>query len=261
MYPYIDIGSVRFGTYGISAAVGFFVAWRVFRADLIRRNLPGRLGGIIVVSVTLTGLAGAKALFLLETPAALRQGILHGLLQSSGLAWLGGLLAGTGALCFISLSYKLPLLTLFDMAAPIGAVVYAFGRIGCLLAGDGDYGKPTALPWGMTFPHGIVPVFEPVHPTPIYEAFFSAALFCLLWKLGSGPRPRGMVAGIYLFLSGAARFLVEFIRLNPPRFLGLTDAQLLSLISIIAGAALVVSVRLKADDWTPIRPVDSTTSL
>ena len=48
----------------------------------------------------------------------------------------------------------------------------------------------------------------------------------------------GSVFAAYLLLTGAARFLVEFIRINPRSFFGLTNAQTASLASMIAGAVL-----------------------
>jgi phosphatidylglycerol:prolipoprotein diacylglycerol transferase len=202
----------------------------------------------MVVAGTLVGLIGARIYFILETPRALRSGLFSSFLEPTGLSWLGGLIAGTGASCFFSFAYKIPLLTILDLAAPIGALVYGTGRVGCLLAGDGDYGSPTSLPWGMAFPRGIVPTFEPVHPTPVYEALFSAVLFLFLWRLGSKARLPGVVAGAYLVLSGAARFLVEFIKLNPRVYWGLTNSQVLSLVSVIAGAALLASPWLNRRD-------------
>ena len=38
---------------------------------------------------------------------------------------------------------------MLDLAAPAAAIGYGVGRIGCLLAGDGDYGINTTLPWGV----------------------------------------------------------------------------------------------------------------
>ncbi|MGH9736444.1 MAG: prolipoprotein diacylglyceryl transferase family protein, partial [Candidatus Acidiferrales bacterium] len=50
--------------------------------------------------------------------------------------------------------------------------------------------------------------------------------------------PCGSVFAAYLILTGIARFLVEFIRINPRSFFGLTNAQAASLVSIVAGAVL-----------------------
>jgi len=127
---------------------------------------------------------------------------------------------------------------------------YGVGRIGCLLSGDGDYGVPTSLPWGMSFPNGLVPTTARVHPTPIYEFVVACVIATVLWKLGkrqlASPNAppeslapsHGFVFSAYLVLTGLARFLVEFIRINPRSFLGLTNAQLGSLLSIVAGIAI-----------------------
>src|SRR5439155_143110 len=126
-----------------------------------------------------------------------------------------------------------------DACAPAAAVGYAVGRMGCLLSGDGDYGQPTSLPWGMSFPNGLVPTTERVHPTPIYEFIAGMLIAYYLWKLSSkviqGVRPQGDVLAMFLILSGIERFLVEFIRINPRVFFGLTNAQVASLGSLVAG--------------------------
>jgi phosphatidylglycerol:prolipoprotein diacylglycerol transferase len=57
---------------------------------------------------------------------------------------------------------------------------------------------------------------------------------------GSKPRPAGTILGDYLILSGLARFLVEFIRRNPKVLWGLSNAQLASIGSVIAGAAILI---------------------
>ena len=41
---------------------------------------------------------------------------------------------------------------MLDLASPAAAIGYGVGRLGCLVSGDGDYGIPTTLPWGMSFP-------------------------------------------------------------------------------------------------------------
>ncbi len=140
---------------------------------------------------------------------------------------------------------------MFDAGSPAAALGYGVGRIGCLLSGDGDYGIPTSLPWGMSFPNGLVPTTQRVHPTPIYELIVACIIAVFLWRLGSrqlaarpsaaqasGPLPRGAVFAAYLIFTGLARFLVEFIRINPPSFLGMSNAQAAGLLSMIAGVAL-----------------------
>ena len=163
-------------------------------------------------------------------------------------------------------------LTILDAGSPAAAIGYGIGRIGCFLSGDGDYGIPTALPWGMSFPNGLVPTTARVHPTPIYELIVACAIAWFLWHMGapdetipaaqktaagqsasriekqsaSAYAPRiapGKVFAMYLILTGVARFLVEFIRINPRSFFGLSNAQAAGALSALAGIALYASLR------------------
>ena len=116
---------------------------------------------------------------------------------------------------------------------------------GLLSLGDGDYGKPTSLPWGMSFPNGVVPTTEHVHPTPLYELIVWCAIGWLLWRLGASAlkrnlRPMGEIFCYYLILTGIARFLVEIIRINPPWIWGLSNAQVASVVSVMGGLVLLV---------------------
>jgi phosphatidylglycerol:prolipoprotein diacylglycerol transferase len=48
------------------------------------------------------------------------------------------------------------------------------------------------------------------------------------------------VFGAYLALSGISRFLVEFLRVNEPAVLGLTQPQLWALAGLVTGVVLIV---------------------
>jgi phosphatidylglycerol:prolipoprotein diacylglycerol transferase len=116
------------------------------------------------------------------------------------------------------------------------------GRVGCFLVGD-DYGRPTSLPWGVAFPRGLPPTDVPVHPTQLYEAVFLGILAWLLirWrKQGAGDQ---QVLGRYLFLAGAFRFALEFVRVNT-RVLGpLTVAHVFSAGVAAVGMVLILAGR------------------
>jgi phosphatidylglycerol:prolipoprotein diacylglycerol transferase len=65
-------------------------------------------------------------------------------------------------------------------------------------------------------------------------------------KALGGPKPKGEIFSYFLILTGVARFLVEFIRINPRVLYGLTNAQIVSLVSIVLGIGLLLWIRLGA---------------
>ena len=199
--------------------------------------------GFLIIGIAgLSGLVGARLYHVLESPRELIADP-SVLISRFGFAWFGGFLGGFVALVILARHFRIPALEFMDMCSPAAAVGYAIGRIGCLLSGDGDYGVPTTLPWGMSFPNGVAPTTERVHPTPLYEFFIWLAIAAFLWHLGkralSGGRPKGENFCGYLILTGVARFLIEFIRINPRSFFGFSNAQTASLLSIVAGAILL----------------------
>ncbi len=145
------------------------------------------------------------------------------------------------------------------MAGPALVIGQALGRIGCHLSGDGDWGMPTTLPWGVQYPNAIVgwngntvlkldshnhlvSAFYPgvhVHPTPIYEAILYTLIFLFLWSRRKETKVPGQLFYLYLMLAGAARFMVEFLRVNPRVFMGLSEAQLIAIVMMIIGAHYV----------------------
>jgi phosphatidylglycerol:prolipoprotein diacylglycerol transferase len=242
-------------------ATGLLVSAYILQADFDRRRpiflKAGYLKesmdsarhdeGFLIIGVAgLCGLVGARLYHVLETPRELLADPSM-LVSRFGFAWFGGFLGGFVALLVLAKHYRIPAMEFMDLCSPAAAVGYAIGRIGCLLSGDGDYGIPTTLPWGMSFPHGVMPTTERVHPTPLYEFFVWLAIAAFLWRLGkkylSGSGPIGIVFSGYLLLTGLARFLIEFIRINPRSFFGLSNAQTASLLSMAAGIVLLWKIK------------------
>lgn len=230
-------------------AAGLFVAAYVLQADFLRRKADA--DAFLIIGVAgLAGILGARLYHVLETPGEFFANPWPMIFSRYGFAWFGGLIGGFVALILMARREKIPMLEFLDACSPAACVGYAIGRIGCLLAGDGDYGIPTSLPWGMSFPNGVVPTTDRVHPTPLYEFFAWMLIAFILWRLGSsaiqkGERTRGRIFCYYLLLTGVARFLVEIIRINPRSFLGMSNAQTASVASVIFGLALLVSLRKK----------------
>jgi phosphatidylglycerol:prolipoprotein diacylglycerol transferase len=263
MIPFLHLGPLTIPTFGLMVATGLLVAAYVLQADFDRRRayLPSAKkskgeqverndeGFLIIGIAGFTGLVGARLYHVLESPSEFFADPWPLLFSRFGFAWFGGFLGGLIALIILARYLKIPLLEFLDICSPAAAVGYAIGRIGCLLSGDGDYGRPTSLPWGMSFPNGVVPTTDRVHPTPLYELFIWLAIAAFLWHMGKRTlqkrHARGEIFCGYLILTGVARFLIEFIRINPRSFFGLSNAQAASLASILAGAALLWRIRSK----------------
>ena len=125
-------------------ALGFLAALAVLTRELKRREVPEgeELASSIITTAMIGGLIGSKLYFVLfETPADLEWGELFDVIFSGyGLTWYGGFIVATAAVMWQMHRRSAPLLTVADAGAMALAVGYAIGRIGCQLAGDGDYG-------------------------------------------------------------------------------------------------------------------------
>jgi len=229
-------------------ALALISAAYILQADFDRRGMKADAFFMITVA-GVAGIVGAKLYHLLDTPADRWV-----LFSRYGFAWFGGFLGGFGAMLWMGRSARLPILDFLDACSPAASFGYAIGRIGCFLSGDGDYGKPTSLPWGMSFPNGVVPTTERVHPTPLYEFFIWCAIGALLWYLGGKAfkehRSPGRIFCAYLILTGVSRFLVETIRINPPWVFGLSNAQVASLASGIGGVILLLVLKNRSPQGT-----------
>lgn len=265
MFPFINLGFAHIGTFGLLLWFAAVCATVVLHRNFVRNGIDGDALNTVALSVV-AGILGAKAWHELQYPHQLAlawreillpgwghpgsvvMGFLHWF--QAGFAWYGGLLAGVAMLLWQGkllrpdgLRGDKAMLRMLDLATPAAALGYGVGRLGCLTSGDGDYGKVTTLPWGVHMAkNALVPPTPPdalVQPTPLYEFLFAVVLAWWLWKRGEQTRPLGWLTGEYLVLSGLARFLVEFVRINPRVYGPFSNAQVAALLSVAAGAGLM----------------------
>ncbi len=268
MYPILfHLGPLTIYSYGAMMALAFLSAAFLTSKELERHGYDGELASSLVVWAAVGGLAGARLWAVLDDFSNFLRNPLHFLFSGAGFVFYGGLIGGFLAVSFAIYRYGLPWLTTVDCIAPGLALAHAIGRIGCELAGDGDWGRPSTLPWAHSYPNAIIgwkewaassgyPPDIRVHPTPIYETIAYTAIFLLLWRLRKRPWPAGSLFWLYLVLAPAARFLVEFVRINPRVLLGLTEAQLTSLALMAVGAVmLLISFRRAEVEETPAMPL------
>jgi phosphatidylglycerol:prolipoprotein diacylglycerol transferase len=232
MYPVLfRIGDFEVTTFGVLVALGALTGLWIFQRELVRRGLSPDGADAALIGI-IGGLVGAKLIWAIEFRH--EAPFMSLLLSRGGLSWFGGFVGGVGAGLWALRRRRIPIVPALAAAAPALAMGHAIGRIGCFLVGD-DYGRPTALPWGIAFPRGLPPTTVPVHPTQIYEALGLALLAWILIKWRREGVADGVVFGRYLALAGALRFLIEFVRVNDPVAGPLTLAQLFSAAIIVIG--------------------------
>jgi prolipoprotein diacylglyceryltransferase len=131
-----------------------------------------------------------------------------------------------------------------DVLAPsIGAMI-AVARVGCFFAGC-DFGRPTALPWGVRYP-AMTPAFRgqlearliessasqtlPVHPTQLYEACLGLLVLVLALRVRS-PRRDGDRFVLAACVYAVGRMVIDVFRGDLARggALGMTVTQGLAL--------------------------------
>ena len=258
MYPVIfDFGqisifgreiSIVINSYGFMLMTAFYSCYFVLNREMKRLKLDENIASDIIVWAAIGGIGGAKLYYLIENFDRVLMDPKGMIFSGAGLVFLGGLIGGTMGVSYVFRKNSMEWFQSADIVAPLLALGYSLGRIGCLLVGD-DYGLPTDLPWGISFPNGLPPTtysvfqsyypwvdlsgFQPgilkVHPTQIYESVIGFLIFLYLYKI----RLTNIVAGSlffkYLMFAGIERFFIEFIRMNPKYLFDLSGAQLISL--------------------------------
>jgi phosphatidylglycerol:prolipoprotein diacylglycerol transferase len=159
-----------------------------------------------------------------------------------GRSFHGGMLGVFIALLFYVKFNQKKFIELTDFIAPAVPIGLGFGRLGNFINGE-LYGRITAMPWGMVFPH-VGP--QPRHPSQLYELFLEGVVLCILlvWYARK-PRPLGAVSGMFLLGYGVIRCMVEFVRAPDDghgfvAFNWLTMGQLLSIPMILLGLYFIL---------------------
>jgi phosphatidylglycerol---prolipoprotein diacylglyceryl transferase len=240
--PELHVLGITLQSFGLMLGLAFVVAGVLATIQLREAGRPADWGYEMTAAALVGGLVGARLWWVAEHPGAAAEDPVGALTGGAGLVFHGGALGG--ALVVGAWAKRRGVLNgrTADIAAVPLAAGYAIGRIGCQLAGDGDYGRAWDGPWAMAYPHGTVPIDTPVHPTPVYETLAMGLVAVWLWRRRRAWRP-GTLFAAYLLLAGLERFLVEFLRRNPDAALGLTQPQLVALAAMAAGGAWLAARR------------------
>ena len=258
------LGGAPITSFGVFMFLTFMVGGMVLRPEVERVGLEPEKAWDFIVMGVLGGILGAKAYYVLLNYDSLITDPIGSIFSRGGMVWYGGFLGGLIAVSWEVKRSGLRWAQMADLIAPVLAIGYAVGRMGCFFVGD-DYGRPTDAWFGVKFPQGAPPtrvsVMEnhfgieidpyfverfgeviPVHPTQLYEVAMSLMIFGFLWRIRKHNYAEGWIWWIWFVLAGAERFVVEFGRLKDDRFLGIfTVAQLISLLLIVIGIWGIVS--------------------
>ncbi len=258
------IGPFDVYSYGLMMGIGIIVANYVLVKEFERRKLGADLATQITILAVIFGIAGSKILSLIENWGDFLRDPLGMALSPGGLTWYGGFLLATIAIALAIRRRGFNFLKVADAIAPALILGYGVARLGCHFSGDGDYGMPTTLPWGVNYSNGIVPpsiAFKNfadifgiypggavpndalLHPTPIYEFITGILIFLILWKFRKRLKVAGQLFMLYLILAGTERLLIELLRLNPRIAFGLSEAQLIAIPLVLIGMFGIVNLK------------------
>ena len=257
MHPVLlKIGSFELASYGLMTALGYAAAALYLLPRLKKINLDKDTFWNLIFIAFMGALIGAKLLFIIvswpQLGATLADKIANIVRDFRyGFVFFGGMIVSVFSLIFYMKKKGLPVLKTSDFlitGLPLG---HALGRIGCFLAGC-CYGRPTDMPWGVTFtdPHALVApelVGVPLHPTQLYEAAGNLILFFILHKLYNKPHKNGMILLAYVSCYALMRFIIEFFRgdFRGEYILGLSPSQLISLLTAMAAGAVWIYLKKK----------------
>ncbi|MCH2045572.1 MAG: prolipoprotein diacylglyceryl transferase [Saprospiraceae bacterium] len=230
-----------------------------------------RVGDIIIIAAV-SGIIGAKILYLFGAPDEFHADPIGALFSGSGLTVYGGLILATFVVIYYAKQKKIPIRQLMDICAPAMILAYGVGRLGCHFSGDGDWGdpnpfkQPSWLPdwmFAYNYPNNVLnegimmsecgypPSFgdychqleNPVYPTPVWEFMMAFIIFLILVALRKRIKVHGLLFAIYLVFNGLERFMIEVIRVNAEyELLGvkLTEAQLIAIVLFFIGLIFTI---------------------
>lgn len=236
--------------------------------------------GNMTMIAAVGGILGAKLFHNLENLEDFMSDPLEALVSFSGLSIYGGLIVGGVSVLIYAAQKGLKWVHVADACAPGLMAAYGIGRIGCQLAGDGDWGQPNDAPkpdwmsflpdwmWAYDYPNNVLGIdlkedfarmgYESITgkawPTPFYETVMALIIFAILWSLRKRISIPGFIFFLYLTLNGVERFLIEKIRINPDYDLGFiqaTQAELIAVLMFVSGIIGMIYFSKNREKYIP----------
>ena len=236
MHPVLfDFGWLEIRSYGFMLAVSFLLGIYVAGRRAKRYGVPSQLILDLSVYIIIAAVAGSRLLYVAFHLDQYANPLEIFALWQGGATFYGGLILAAFVSYVFVTRKKLSFLQVADIVAPSIALGVGVTRIGCFLSGC-CYGKPTTLPWGISFPpvspagHSAAEVAAELgvasitlHPAQLYACGYGVVIFLALILGERLLMKRGATFGLLLVLYGIARFVVDFfslLRRERPRLHG-----------------------------------------
>jgi phosphatidylglycerol:prolipoprotein diacylglycerol transferase len=232
VYPILfEIFGYPVSSFGVMMAIAFLVGTWITAIRMKEEGLDPELATTLMLWVMFGGILGSKLYFAVDVWLRTGTPFTQLFFARDGITWYGGLILATTVGAIGCRVHGISIKTFADCTAVAGAVGQSLGRVGCFLVGD-DYGKPTDVPWAVSFPEGAPPTLQKVHPTQLYEvAWLLPVAGFLWWRRKKSP----FLFGEYLALNGLGRLWIETLRVNERVAFGLTEPQWIGIGLIVLG--------------------------
>ena len=168
MHPVLfQLGPITVYSYGVLAATGFLLSLWYAHRQAPRAGLDPREVWNLVIYGIIVALVASKLWLIFSDwhyyVTNPREIFSVATIQSAGV-YYGGVVGGLIWVVLFTYFKKMPALAVLDVCAAAIALGHGVARLGCFAAGC-CYGKPTSLPWGVTFTN---PVAERIAGTPLH---------------------------------------------------------------------------------------------
>ncbi len=261
MHPILfKIGDFTLYSYGVFVAIGFLagISYALREARRVGEDPEKILD--LCFWILIAAIVGARLMFILvnikeyiKYPTEIIK------IWKGGLVFYGGVILSIIIAAVFMYRHKLNSWKVSDILVTGGALGLFFGRIGCFSAGC-CYGKPTDLPWAVTFknPVSLAALDVPLHPTQLYSSLNGLILFLILLGLRRFKKFEGQITVSFFFLYAITRSIIEIFRDDPrgfviamgsfPSFPGfsLSSSQFISIPVALASIFLFFYLRKRA---------------
>ena len=258
------IGSLTIRWYGIMIAVSIAISITVIYIESRHQGLNTDDVLDMAIVAVIGGILGARIGWIMTSPTILWYFAhpLHILaIWEGGLSYFGGILGGVISANWLIRRRRMRFWQMADIVAPLLALSFGIGKIGCWLNGCCN-GTATTSWLGVIFTNPLSQsdlLNQRIWPAQLFNSASGFLVFAVLfWVVRKRKRYDGQVFIWYLYLYGATSFVVEFFRYIPVHVLRLTPNQWTDITIIVLGI-IVSPILRRRPPVCPVSPQRSET--